>query len=112
MLTHEELQALARAPELVDGKDELLELVRHLRECTDCAKNFKSTLELENQLSTIRTSRIETFEDCISCVRAILTRKNRFIWQFVTNAPRATDALPNPPFSFFARSSLLALSQS
>ena len=54
MLTHEELQAFARAPELVDGKDELLELVRHLRECTDCAKNFKSTLELESQLSTIR----------------------------------------------------------
>jgi len=54
MLTHEELQAFARAPELVNGKDELLELVRHVRECADCAGAFKSTLELENQLGTIR----------------------------------------------------------
>ena len=55
MLTHEELEAFAGAPELVDTKDELLQLIRHIRECTDCARTFKTALELEEkQLMPLR----------------------------------------------------------
>ena len=55
MLTHEELEAFAGAPELVDTKGELLQLIRHIRECTDCARTFKTALELEEkQLMPLR----------------------------------------------------------
>ncbi len=49
MLTHEELQAFSRAPELLSGRDELLQFAKHLRECVDCATSFKATLEFEQK---------------------------------------------------------------
>ncbi len=55
MLSHEELEAFAGAPELVDTRDELLQLIRHVRECTECARTFKTALDLEEtQLMPLR----------------------------------------------------------
>ena len=49
MMTHDELEAFARAPELLSCNEDFLLFIQHLKECTACARIFKTTLELEEE---------------------------------------------------------------